>query len=114
MLRRSDIAPRVELFNRGTQAASRIIFATDNHVVFEPDGSALITIFGNKNDLQRTGFQERLPPHPERKLDPVGTFRDYIDRTASQRGSDKAVFLSLKKSPLIHGNRFCHSKQTTQ
>ena len=96
MLRPSDIAPKAELYDPESDSARRLTFAM-KHVIFNEDGSAQITFFGIKNDMQRTGFEGRLPSHSEAKLDPVRTLHDYIHATMPQRPQpENPVFISLR------------------
>ena len=95
MLRPSDIAPKAQIYDPVSKQTTPVTFSTDN-IVFERDGSATITVFGNKNDLQRAGFCEKLPPHENPKLDPVAALATYISKTQGFRPrSSSPVFLTL-------------------
>lgn len=97
MLRPSDIAPRSVFRDKMSGKVSNNIFSTDR-LIFNDDGSAIVTIFGAKNDTDRAGFQIRLPKHDVSKLDPVRTLKDYISRTQKNRCKrTKPVFISLVK-----------------
>ena len=73
------------------------MFTTDS-IEFNDDGSATVTIFGAKNDLDRKGFQLRLPPHSNVMLNPVECVRCYIHTTRHKRQlSYKPVFISLTR-----------------
>ena len=94
MLRPSDIAPKALFFDNLTGETKKFIFSTDM-IEFTLDGLK-VCFLGIKNDAQRAGFQVFLPSNPNSKLDPVGTIKEYINRTEPYR-SDRGVFLSLNK-----------------
>ena len=71
-----------------------MLFTTDC-VEFMSDKSARVTIFGAKNDTNRSGFQVLMPPHSNPKLDPVDSLRVYLHRTAQFRPPTRPVFLAL-------------------
>lgn len=96
MLRPSDIAPKGEQFDPEKNKIEKIVFCT-KHIKFLQDGSIVVDFFGIKNDSKRTGFEVHLPAATNPKLDPCKTIQDYICRTASLRGDDGAVFLSLNQ-----------------
>jgi hypothetical protein len=97
MLRPSDIAPRSKIFDPVMNITKNIVFSKDN-IQFNEDGSATLSFFGIKNDLHRSGFVERLPPHSVAKLDPVAALKVYIERTESFRPTqDKPLFLTLSQ-----------------
>jgi hypothetical protein len=106
MTRPSDLAPKGVFFNAQTGEKEAMLFERDQ-VVFHPDGSATITLFGIKNDRTRSGFEVRLPGGSNSEVDPVGTLKTYMTRTESQLSAVKEqgcpVFLSLK--PPFHGIR---------
>ena len=92
MLRPSDIAPKAVIFNPESGTKHKVIFARDQ-IQFHNDGSAIVKLFGIKNDGDRAGFEVLVPNHEEPKLDPVKTVHDYVVRTLSQ--DNNAVFVSL-------------------
>lgn len=96
MLRPSDIAPKAQHFVPGCSDATctQFVFSTDN-INFLESGEAEITFHGIKNDMSRTGFQVVMQPAAEKKLDPVQTLRDYINRTQDIRPVNNSVFLTL-------------------
>ncbi len=62
---------------------------------------------GIKNDMSRTGFQVLVPGSSDKKLDPVGTLKVYIERTESVRPkSTVPVFIAL-----LPPTEFCHLRQ---
>ncbi len=77
-----------------TGEEEKLRFSVDN-VEFLPD-KANFTLFGIKNDLQRTGFEVSLPRGGNTCLDPVRTLEDYITKTQSYRPVHGPVFLTLK------------------
>jgi site-specific recombinase XerD len=93
MLRPSDAAPRAMVFDPETNTEHKVIFTRDQ-VCFREDGSARITLFGIKNDGNRSGFEITVPRHENPQLDPVGALHDYMQFTSPV---DNAVFVSLKK-----------------
>ena len=93
MLRPSDIAPKSKVF-RDDQWQDLVL--STNQVKFNTDGSAVITLFGIKNDYKRDGFEVVLRPTTDAKIDPVKTLRAYIERTRYQRPSHLPLFLQLK------------------
>ncbi|XP_033762656.1 uncharacterized protein LOC117344118 [Pecten maximus] len=97
MLRPSDIAPKSETFNRDIGAIEKVVFST-KQLQFLENGSVKIKFFGIKNDSSRDGFEVTIPNKTtSRKLDPVQTLRDYIDKTEQVRDKGSSpVFLSLK------------------
>jgi integrase len=94
MLRPSDVAPNAQMFDSQTLQVQSVVF-TKSMLRFTQDGM-FVTVFGVKNDVQRSGFEVFLPKHENEKLDPVRTLWDYVTRTDSVRSGD-AVFLSLNK-----------------
>ena len=95
MLRPSDVAPHAKLYNKETGAMDRMLFTMDQ-LTFEEDNSVTINFHGIKNDYNRDGFQVRITPSTNPKLDPVATLRCYIDRTQASRPATGPVFISLK------------------
>lgn len=70
-----------------------------DQVIFNCDCSMTISFFGIKNDALWDGFEVNIPPHTNRKFDPVIILTNYIDKTAQWRGaSSNAIFRSLKSS----------------
>lgn len=100
MLRPSDIAPRACV--RDSDSGSRpIVFSKDN-VSFMADGSVQLTIFGVKNDAQRTGFNVTVRPHSDHVCCPVRALRCYIQRTDIHRSrAQQPVFFTLR-APFKH------------
>ena len=96
MIRPSDIAPRTELFDPVLSKISPYILSRKN-VNFHTDGSLSLTFFGIKNDSNRSGFEVRIPPSENAKVDPVSTLKCYIERTSQLTSTDGPVFLSLTK-----------------
>ena len=96
MIRPSDIAPRTELFDPVSSKISPYILSRKN-VNFHTDGSLSLTFFGIKNDPNRSGFEVRIPPSENAKVDPVSTLKCYIERTSQLTSADGPVFLSLTK-----------------
>ena len=95
MLRPSDIAPLARRYDASTDLTDKLVMTTDQ-LQFTSDGFLQVTFFGIKNDSQRTGFQVRLPPNSDLKLDPVDALRTYLSRTDAIRcTTTKPVFLSL-------------------
>ena len=74
MLRPSDIAPRVTVFDEDQQTFQRLILTTKN-MQFNMDNSVTITLFGIKNDYSKDGFLVMIQPASIAKLDPVATLR---------------------------------------
>jgi hypothetical protein len=66
-----------------------------NQIQFNADGSVTLTLFGIKNDANRTGFEIRITKSERVKIDPVRCLKDYMDRTKSCRGPDGPVFISI-------------------
>ena len=97
MLRPSDVAPKAVKFDPVSHSATTIVFSV-NHICFNDDGSLSATFFGIKNDTDQSGSEVKLPPTKVKRLDPVGTLRCYVERTAAIRSqsSDNAVFLPLQ------------------
>lgn len=96
MTRPSDLAPLAKMFNVDTQEATPVLFTTDR-LEFHEDGSMTVSFFGIKNDTDRKGFEVRIPPHSNAKLDPVRTIQTYIDKTSHQRLPGGPVFIGLKR-----------------
>ena len=96
MLRPSDIAPNANLFECNSREQNKFIFSC-RQLKFNDDGSLSITIHGNKNDVKRTGFVIDIQPAEDERLCPVKTLELYIQRTASFRGQEGPVFLTLNK-----------------
>jgi site-specific recombinase XerD len=82
------------MFDSQTLQVQSVVF-TKSMLRFTQNG-LFVTVFGVKNDVQRSGFEVFLPKHENEKLDPVRTLWDYVTRTDSVRSGD-AVFLSLNK-----------------
>ena len=95
MARRSDLGPNALYFDSENCTASLVQFTTDQ-LVSHSDGSLTVFIFAVKNDTDRCGFEVRIPAGSNSKTDPVPTIKCYIKRTIRCRGSNNAVFLSLK------------------
>ena len=66
-----------------------------NDVKFNSDGSLTIVYFGIKNDLNRKGFEIRIQPAGNKRLDPVTCSQAYIDKTRSITCAEGPAFLSL-------------------
>ena len=92
-LRPSDIAPKSVSYDPLTGTSTKNIFTRDMITVLSD--SAQITLFGIKNDLQRQGFQLKLPRHPVQKLCQVAALESYMDHTKSFCSEDNGVFLTL-------------------
>lgn len=56
-----------------------------------------MTFFGIKNDTSRSGFEIRVPPADNAKIDPVSTLKCYIELTGHFTSANGPVFLSLTK-----------------
>ena len=91
MLWPTDIAPKAVIFNLESETKHKVIFARDQ-IQFHNYGSAIVKLFGIRNDGDRAGFEVLVLNHEEPKLDPVKAVQDYMVRTSFQ---DNAVFLSL-------------------
>lgn len=69
-----------------------------DQISFHDDGSAIIRFFGVKNDSNRRGFEVRLDPAIDDRIDPVKCLKVYIEKTAHLTPNDKApVFLTLNR-----------------
>ena len=96
MVRPSDIAPRTQLFDPVSSKMSPYMLSRHN-VMFHSDGSLSLTFFGIKNDTSRSGFEVRVPPSDNVKVDPVSTLKCYIERTDHLTSVNGPVFLSMAK-----------------
>ena len=96
MIRPSDIAPRKDFFDPVSSKMSPYILSRDN-VAFHSDGSLALTYIGIKNDTSRSGFEVRVPPTANAKVDPVLTLKCYIERTGHLTTTNGLVFLSITK-----------------
>ena len=97
MLRPSDVAPKATFITKDLECR-QFTFSADQ-VSFHDTGHVSITLHGIKNDYDRDGFEIKIPPAREPKLDPATALRVYMERTALQRltTEDNAVFLTLTK-----------------
>ena len=97
MLRPSDVAPKVIVYDKEKgEISNHLVLSTDN-VQFNHDGSVTIELHGIKNDYSRDGFDVTVPPASEIKIDPVATLRCYIEWTCYQRSKEKPLFIGLNK-----------------
>lgn len=94
MTRPSDLAPRGKTFDKDENTFTNIILSTNN-LNFMEDGSLTIRFFGIKNDTSRSGFEVNIPPNSNLTMDPVSCLHMYIDKTASKRPQNGALFIAL-------------------
>lgn len=66
-----------------------------NDITFNEDKSVTIVYFGIKNDKNRKGFEIRLRPASNAKLDPVACLKSYLGVTKALVADDGPTFLSL-------------------
>lgn len=96
MLRPSDIAPKGVFWDDVSHSEHQLLFTCD-HVKPLPDGAIELSLFGIKNDRQRTGFQVVVQPHSNAKLCAVAALQTYMNRTQQFRSAaNNGVFLALK------------------
>ena len=95
MLRPSDVAPNAVWYDAASGIASKQVFSTED-IIFLDTGDAKITIHGNKNDTDRSGFQVHVPKSADVLCDPVSCLKMYIQRTEAVRPPTKPVFLPLR------------------
>ncbi|KAK6165446.1 hypothetical protein SNE40_022373 [Patella caerulea] len=96
MTRPSDLAPRSKTFDSKTGLLDSILL-TRNNVIFHSDKSMSITLFGIKNDTNRSGFKIRIPKSDSVKCCPVDTLRIYLEKTSDLKVEGNPVFLTLTR-----------------
>ena len=83
--RPSDFAPKIGFFR--------------DQLEFHSDGSAIIKLFGVKNDANRAGFEIRIEPTLDEVTDPVQCVKVYFSKTAHvppNKAGRVPAFTSLK------------------
>ena len=80
MLRPSDIAPKSAQIQQGNFVNTQF---TADRVIFLPDGSAGVYLFGIKNDLHRDGFRVFMRPCSVQKVCPVSALATYMKRNGN-------------------------------
>ena len=95
MLRPSDLAPNSYVFENDECFPNE--FSVDMLEDLSDRGFKL-TLFGIKNDSDRTGFVVHLPTGSVPKLDPCEALRCYLQRTSCCRSEGcKGVFITLQR-----------------
>ena len=95
MARPSDLAPLAEHFDPSS-GESRAFTLGRQQVAFHSDGSLTLTMFGIKNDTDRSGFEMRIPGSDIPNVNLVHTLQTYIARTSGLCAADGPLFLTLK------------------
>lgn len=110
MVRPSDIAPKVVIFDKNAISIHKFVFSV-NKLHFEQNGSVIIYFHGTKNDIDRSEFFVCVNPTSDPLLDLVSAFKSYINKTSEQRDQtiDKPVFLTWTKPyRAIDSNTICY------